>query len=342
MGRLHLVRSLIILTFVTGIGFATQQAVAAQAPFFADWAVAGKPYSIAVQAPGLVWATLPDDNALVRLQVSDLGTATPTTFVLPKPNSEPYDVAFAGGAVWFTERLGNRIGRLDPASGAITEFPVPVAGSQPTGLAVAPGSPTRVWFAERNGNALGRLTITDSVTFDFFEYPLGLPNARPESVATDGTNVWFTAPGLGRLFFLAPAANPYGIGAGAGSQPWAVTVDASGFPWITERTTNRVAIYLPSTLADFRWFTPPTANSDPYDIATMGGKTAFVERLGDRLALLDTRTGRIHEYGVPGAGPTSLAFDANRCVWVAENAKLKIGRWCPPYFNLVYLPLLRR
>lgn len=342
MGRLHPVRSLVILAFVAVVAFATQQAAAAQTPLFADWAVAGKPYHVAVQAPGLVWATLPDDNALVRLQVTDLGVATQTAFALPEPNSQPYDVAFAGGAVWFTERVGNRIGRLDPASGAITEFAVPTSGSQPTGLAVLPGSPTRVWFAERNGNAIARLTITDTVTFDFIEYPLGWPNAQPESVATDGTMVWFTAPGANRLGVLAPGMNPSGIGAGPGSRPWAIAVDASGYPWLTERATNRVGVYLPLTFADFRWFASPTPNGDPYDIAAFGGRVAFVERLGDRLAFLDARTGVIRQFGVPGAGPTSLAFDARACVWVAENAARKIGRWCPPYFDLLYLPLLRR
>jgi virginiamycin B lyase len=50
---------------------------------------------------------------------------------------------------WFTERSGDQVGRLIPA-GAITEFAVPTAASQPAGVAAGPDG--EMWFAERSAS----------------------------------------------------------------------------------------------------------------------------------------------------------------------------------------------
>ncbi len=56
-----------------------------------------------------------------------------TEFPVPTADSYPWGIA-AGpdGNLWFTESIGNQIGRISP-SGTITEFPVPTAISGPLG-----------------------------------------------------------------------------------------------------------------------------------------------------------------------------------------------------------------
>ena len=54
-----------------------------------------------------------------------------TRFPTPTANSAPYDLVYDGQYIWFTERQGNRIGRLSPGNGAITEYVIPTANSQP-------------------------------------------------------------------------------------------------------------------------------------------------------------------------------------------------------------------
>ncbi len=53
-------------------------------------------------------------------------------------SGDPYSIA-AGpdGNLWFTESMANKIGRIAPATGAITEFPT-VAGASPGGIARGP------------------------------------------------------------------------------------------------------------------------------------------------------------------------------------------------------------
>ena len=49
-------------------------------------------------------------------------------YPIPTPYSQPYGIAVdAQGVVWFSGQLTNKIGRLDPSSGAIKEYEIPSA-----------------------------------------------------------------------------------------------------------------------------------------------------------------------------------------------------------------------
>ena len=81
---------------------------------------------------------------------------TVTAYTIPTPNSSPGGIA-AGpdGNLWFTERAGNKIGRISPI-GTITEFPLPTLNSGPTGIAAGPDG--NLWFIEYRANKVGRIT----------------------------------------------------------------------------------------------------------------------------------------------------------------------------------------
>jgi len=69
------------------------------------------------------------------------------------PNSEPNDIASGpDGNLWFTEELGNQIGRIT-TSGTVTEYPLPHANSVPYGIASGPNQ--SLWFTEQTGNRIG-------------------------------------------------------------------------------------------------------------------------------------------------------------------------------------------
>ena len=76
-------------------------------------------------------------------------------FALPNGNSEPLAIA-AGpdGSVWFTELLGNRIGRIT-YHGVITEFALPRSASHPVFIVAGPEG--NMWFTEGAGR-IGRIT----------------------------------------------------------------------------------------------------------------------------------------------------------------------------------------
>src|SRR2546429_638765 len=68
------------------------------------------------------------------------------------------------GALWFTESLGNKIGRITTA-GAVTEYPIPTSNSGPYGIVAGPDG--ALWFTEQLGGKIGRITTTGG---SFSEY----------------------------------------------------------------------------------------------------------------------------------------------------------------------------
>lgn len=116
-------------------------------------------------------------------------------FAVPTANSEPGDItAGPDGNLWFTERA-DRIGRINPSTGAITEFPLPTNCGDPSNgcipSGITAGSDGNLWFAEYNGNNIGRISPTSKHKLDEFAVPTA--NSGPVGIiaGSDG-NMWFT------------------------------------------------------------------------------------------------------------------------------------------------------
>ena len=131
---------------------------------------------------------------------------TLATYPLPTSGSGPFGIA-AGpdGNVWFTEDLGNKIGRITPA-GSITEYSVPTTGSRPSGIAAGPDG--NLWFTEGKGNKIGRITPAGSIT----EYLVPTTGSWPSGIAAgpDG-NLWFTEDLGNKIGRITPAGSHHRI-----------------------------------------------------------------------------------------------------------------------------------
>lgn len=308
----------------------------------------GTPFRVCVESPQTIWYTLPAQNALGRLTLPSLGLPSDTRHLLPTANSEPYDVACAGGLVWLTERLGNKIAAFNPATNGWTEYTIPTANSQPVGLEVQTGATTEVWFAERAGNKIGRLSVNAQGAGVFNEYASPVAGMQLEDVdlASPGI-VWFTAPGsrqIGR-FNLNLWQTPGAFGfeyTGATSQPWNIAMGDAGNPWFTDRAGNRVGQFAPGTQTNIIWYPLPGTNSQPSAIETYAGKVWFSEIGRQRVARLEPPATTVREQLVTGSAFTGISFDANACAWLADSAQNRLVRWCSPYFRAIYLPLIRR
>ena len=89
-----------------------------------------------------------------------------TEFSIPTVSSQPPAItAGPDGSLWFTEGVGNNIGRITTA-GVVTEFPVLTASSGLFGIAAGPDG--NVWFTEYTANNIGRVTPAGVVT----EFPV--------------------------------------------------------------------------------------------------------------------------------------------------------------------------
>jgi virginiamycin B lyase len=340
-----------ILLLAASTFVAVDMANADDLSVWTEYPVPSGPHAIAVESSGRIWFTLPNQNQIGLLIVTPTLEYQVVTYTIPTANSEPYDLDYSAGLIWFTERLGNKIGRLDIATGAIDEFLIPTADSQPTGLDAIAVTPTQVWFTERNGNKLGQLVVTSTLDFAFAEYPLlsGYTNAQPEDISVYTTDsIWFSAPNVSRIGNLKPSLWPSSsafamLYTGSGSQPWSITLDSGGYVWFTERTGNRIGQFIPQTIGDFRWYSLPISNSDPFSLVTAQALVWFTERNGNRVARLDPSPRSFRELGLAsGSAPEGIAADSLGCFWVTENGRDKIARWCSPYFHLLYLPIIMK
>ena len=174
-----------------------------------------------------VWITDFNGDNLWRY---DSGSGGFTQF----PVSEPHDVAVdAAGIIWFTAPLEPAIGRLDPATGAVT---LTATAGFPSQIAIARDG--IVWFTERfTPQGVGRL---DPATNVVTEFPLTGVGPQGIAASPDGS-MWFTQTTAGNIARITNAGVITPTKVVKGSEPFGITVDAGGDPWYAMMSANKIA-----------------------------------------------------------------------------------------------------
>ena len=110
---------------------------------------------------------------------------------MPTPGSRPHDpLAGKDGAIWYTGQLSGKLGRLDPKTGEIKEYPLKTPQTGPHGL--VEDKDGNIWFTGNHMSLVGKL---DPKTGNVTEYKMPDPKAKdPHTIAIDQSGiVWFTA-----------------------------------------------------------------------------------------------------------------------------------------------------
>ncbi|MBP6016257.1 MAG: hypothetical protein KA586_06005 [Candidatus Promineofilum sp.] len=333
------------------------------APFVTSYAIptpGGEPTNIIALGPNQVWFTMQNAHAIGKLVVNGSGQGTFTKYDTPTANSAPYDLAYDGQYIWFTERAGNKIGRLNPANGAITEYLVPTANSGPMGIAIAPNG--QVWFAQNNSNKMARFKPA-SGTFD--EYPYTTAGAKLEDVATaSDESIFFTAPGLKAVIKLLPnkaASQRFEIipvTEGFNQPTWApgniaVAGGAPDVPWISAPSKDYVGRFNDGTLGNWLWYRlinqGTGVNGLFLELKGSNFRAWSTQPVGNRAGLLvinkdNNKSINHYEIPLPGANPrpAGITVDANGTAWIAAPGTNAIVAWRAPYFNQGFMPLTVR
>lgn len=318
------------------------EAATSASGFIVEHSVSGSPLNIVVEKPGHIWFTLPDENAIGSLVVDDTGQSTFTPYDLPTPNSEPYNLAYASNTIWFTERAGNRIGRLDISTGAIQEYAVPTANSMPAGIAVAPNG--QVWFVESKGNKVGRFDpnteqfIAEYIYWENSSLCGGLSGAHPENIVVQNNNtVWFTLPDKDRVINFTLSTN----------RSTGLKTDVKPNELLSS-TLSLSGGYLG---ADNSLFVPqvaktsvPSSTNECFDVGTGTGSRPFGATIDNQGALWITTSGtdlirRLtpgtltfwKDYRTPttGSEPTDITYSTEGNllrIWFVEHKSGKVGQ----------------
>ncbi len=247
------------------------------------------------------------------------------------PGASPQGItAGPDGNVWFTERFGDRIGRITPA-GVVTEFSTGITSGASPATIVA-GADGALWFTEGGTNRIGRITTAGVVT----EYNITPPAGAPYGIAAgpDG-NLWFTATTVksgnivGAIGRISPTTHTITIFANGISDmyPYSIAAGPDGNLWFTEPTPAKIGqITLAGTVTEFQT-SFLTGNSLAVITAGPDGNLWFA-------ATQDVAIGRITTAGVITAftagisgAPLGIVNGPDGDLWFTEG--VAIGRITP-------------
>lgn len=251
-------------------------------------------------------------------------TSTFTEWATPSADSEPlHIIQGTGNFYYFSESAKDRIGLLNPAANAISEWPLP-SGSMPHGLGYMNGtlylcafagsyvatfnattgeltrwatptpksgsihldlfSQTQIYFSEATANQIGSL---DTTTGQFYEWAIPTANSTPRGVSLgQGSQVFFAELAGRKIGMLDTSANTI--------TEWPL-VDikqvehvhyANGLVYFGDLASNAVATLNPATNVLTGWLAP-TPNADIPDVAPSSGSVYFTERSGNKIGLLN-------------------------------------------------------
>lgn len=240
---------------------------------------------------------------------------------VPTQGSRPHDpLAARDGSIWWTAQLANKLGRLDPKTGAIREYTLKSAFTGPHGLAEDKSG--NIWFTGNTASLIGKLDPASGIVT---EYPLPDPNAKdPHTLNFDQSGIlWFTVqqsnmigrldPATGAIKLLTPPT--------AKARPYGLKITAEGVPVVVEFGTNKVATIDPKTLA-IREYTLPRESTRPRRLAIgPDGAVWYVDFAGGQLGRLDLATGAVKEWPSPSGAksePYGIVFTKG-ALWYSES-----------------------
>ena len=224
-----------------------------------------------------------------------------TEYDLPRRTIAPHDVRVdAKGAVWYSNFVENKLGRLDPATGAHREFAYPEARPGfPTGaLCLEPDADGNLWLSGMFQTGLMKFDVK-SETFKHFELP-----AEMNGKAAQQSMV----------------------------MPRASRVD--GKVWSNE--VSRQAILRLDTASgkfeQFDVFKSVPGNHAPYGLVVDASNNLFfMDFGGEAIGRVDAKTGQASLYPTPTkrSRPRRAMMDPNGRIWFAEFAANKVAMFDP-------------
>jgi virginiamycin B lyase len=139
-------------------------------------------------------------------------------WMVPTLGSRPHDpLAAADGSIWWSGMFANALGRVDPRTGQMKEFPLAKPRSGPHGL--VEDAAGNIWFTANQSTYVGKL---DPKTGRVTEYPLPADVRGPHTPIFDQK---------GTLFFTLQSGHVGRIIPSTGEMKVAATPSANTYPY---------------------------------------------------------------------------------------------------------------
>ena len=162
------------------------------------------------------------------------------------------------GMIWWAGMYGSLIGRLDPATGRMTEWKL---DPQATPHSIIDDAQGNIWYT---GNGNGTVGMLDPDTGEITVFPMPDPAARDPHTPlfTRSGDLWFTLQNSNMIGRLVPDTGDIRLtdAPTEGARPYGIDEDASGMIWIAYRGAPKIARVDPDSWEITEFETP---NPDP-------------------------------------------------------------------------------
>ncbi|MBR9910913.1 MAG: cytochrome C [Gammaproteobacteria bacterium] len=234
-----------------------------------------------------------------------------TTPTLGQRTRDPIEAP--DGSIWWTGMWASLVGRLDPNTGAMKEYPLPPSARPHS---IVPDEQGNIWYTGNSNATLGKL---DPNTGDITEYKTRAQDPHTAVFHPNG-QLYFTAqraavlgrfnPATKELKEVATEARPYGIKAGP-----------DGTLWVAYNGTNKIGAMNPDTM-EIRYYELPDRRTRVrrLDLDSQGDIWYVNSSMG-KIGRLQPDTGKITEWDSP-SGPKSHPYALaviDDVVWYNES-----------------------
>jgi streptogramin lyase len=270
-----------------------------------------------------------------------------TEYDLPRATIEPHDVVVDDqGIVWYSNFGEQTIGRLDPVTARVTEYPVPLLkGGFPTGnLGLQFDRQGNLWLGLMNQGGIAKFDVK-SRTFQSWSLPLEWNNdaaqvnmVHPEQASVDG-KVWLENHGhtmILRMDLKTGAFEPFEPFKGTYEKGethniYDVVPDSKNNAFFTDFEHGQIG-RIDAKTRRITFYQTPTPNSrprrgwmDPED------RFWFAEYRSNRIGMFDTRTEGFREWlaPTPWSAPYDVVLDKKGDVWSGSVTSDRVLRLDP-------------
>jgi virginiamycin B lyase len=218
------------------------------------------------------------------------------------------------GSIWWTGMYASLVGRLDPKTGEMKEFPLPTTARPHS---IIPDADGNIWYTGNSNATLGKL---DPKTGKITEYKTTARDPHSAVFHRNGM-LYFTAqnarvigrfsPATGETSEVPTEPNPYGI-----------QMAPDGTLWVAFNGTNKIGSVNPDSLA-IRYYEIPNAATRIRRLGlTRDGMVWYGNFTQGSIGRLDPKTGQVKEWTSPsgsGSQPYALAV-VDDIIWYNESA----------------------
>ena len=241
-------------------------------------------------------------------------------WVMPQLGQRTRDpIQHADGSIWYAGQYGNLIGRLDPRTGQMKEWPLP-PNAMPHTVELDPKG--RPWYSGNKNGSIGWLDPASGKT-TVFNMPD--PEAKDVHTITFDKKGWayFTFQHANMIGRLNPDTGDIKLVkvAAQRSQPYDIKFDRDGMLWVSCNARPCLLKVHPDTLEVTEVKLPlPSTTVRRFDIAP-DGTIWYVNSGAGRIGRLNPKTGDTAEWDSP-SGPRSHPYGIvvlDGAVWYNES-----------------------